>query len=300
MPILSSIIDKILSEETNANQPVSQAVVQKIGQNINALIDQFSSVDSFTTAGVHNWVVPDNTARVLLYGCGGGGGGSGPGDYETTTYWPGGGGGGAACVWQYVDGLTSGDTITVTIGAGGVGGGNQADGGAGGDTLFGSFTRFKGATGGHRRGFRPGGAGSSLPLGIDMNNFVAMNGICAPGGYGVGGGTNGGSISFGELFGGPIIGGSSQGGSSARFNGGITFVDVSTFPPNIEGGGGGGATMFGSGGNGSSVSNIFPYPYSPATSPSPTAFGAGGGGGGSGANRPGAAGMHGALFIFRI
>lgn len=300
MPILSSIIDKILSEETNANQPVSQAVVQKIGQNINALIDQFSSVDSFTTAGVHNWVVPDNTTRVLLYGCGGGGGGAGNSPGVGYPRYGGGGGGGAACVWQFVDGLTPGDIIAVTVGSAGPGGAYNANGGAGGNTTFGAFTTFRGASGG-----KIFSTNSNIGV-LDPNNaaclFVAGSsgsGVVL-GGVGDGGACGGGTVFNVDSFGNFIPIAAANGQNSARFIGGATYAPIS----GPFGGGGGGASMFGHGGNGGFVTESFPFPLTAAQSPMATAFGAGGGGGAGSINAaynaPGAAGIHGALFIFRI
>lgn len=219
----------------------------------------------FTTSGT--WDVPTGITSVLLYGCGGGGGG-GSNSALGVNYGPGGGGGGAACVWQFVDGLTPGDTITITIGAGGAGGAASAlgnPGGTGGTTSFGAFTTFFGATGGGKNNFDIGAIFEPdtgiVRIGAFSSGYAPRY---VPGGYGRGGGTlGGGTVYSPDGFGGHVPYASSQGQSSVKFTGGVT--------PVVGQGGGGGSTMFGVGGAGGN-----PVP----SSPSATSYGAGGGGGG--------------------
>lgn len=90
--------------------------------------------------------VPSGVTKVHLVGCGGGGGGVIISLTPTgaVTY-----GGFGAQLGHTTVSVTPGDSISVTIGAGGAGGPTNAGGGAdGGNTTFGSLATFIGASGG--------------------------------------------------------------------------------------------------------------------------------------------------------
>jgi hypothetical protein len=87
-------------------------------------------VIKFTNSGT--WVVPTNVEVIWVTGIAGGGGGGGGGG----GYGGGGGGGGSGNVCINVPlRVQSGETLTITIGAGGSGG-SGGNGGSGGDTII--------------------------------------------------------------------------------------------------------------------------------------------------------------------
>ena len=183
------------------------------------------NVAPFNTAGSHSFVVPANVNYLTVLGVGGGGGGGG---LTSSAPGPGGGGGGSTPQSFNVI-VTPGDTISMTVGAGGAGGGPDGAGGTGGDTTVvlttaGTTLRFKGATGGQPGVGSPaggvtfyapvygpttasGGAGGANVVGANGQPAVptlyvatgALGGIGGPeqggggGGSGLGAGTNGGN-----------------------------------------------------------------------------------------------------------
>lgn len=100
----------------------------------------FAAMQVFTSSG--NFVVPNgvSTIRVELTGGGGAGG------YHATM--PGGGGGAGGKAIGIVTGLTPGQVIPVTVGAGGVVPGGPATGGNGGTSSLGGLVASGGAGGG--------------------------------------------------------------------------------------------------------------------------------------------------------
>src|SRR6185369_336385 len=80
----------------------------------------------FTSTGANSWVVPPGVTVVYVDACSGGQGGAG-GQASATG---GGGGGGAAGTWTrgYPLNVTSGATLTITVGLAGVGGNAGAAG----------------------------------------------------------------------------------------------------------------------------------------------------------------------------
>jgi len=92
------------------------------------------------------WTAPAGVTKVLLIGHGGGAGGSGG---RNTTGWGALGGNGTVPYMVEID-VVPNTTYTITIGTGGAGGVAQSgtgikNGGAGGDTIFGSLYTFYGA-----------------------------------------------------------------------------------------------------------------------------------------------------------
>ena len=104
-------INKLTDVEIAADAPLTEALLTKIGADINALIDLAGQSEVFTSNGTFN--VPENVTRGFLTGIGGGGGG---GISNTTRGGTGGGSGVNKCVAVAVTPL---DSISVTIGSGG-------------------------------------------------------------------------------------------------------------------------------------------------------------------------------------
>ena len=108
---------------------------------------------AWTSAGTYSFVVPAGITRlwVRLVGGGGGGGGASPqGTGNNGTGWAGGGGGAGGDSEGFLN-VTPGQTLTATVGAGGVGGPgatNNSTGGTGETTSFGSSMSATGGTGG--------------------------------------------------------------------------------------------------------------------------------------------------------
>ncbi len=221
----------------------------------------------FTSSGTFN--VPTNVTIVWLTGTGAGGGG-GVGGYSPTEM--GGGGGSGQCCFDLPVPVTAGAAITVTIGAGGIGGdGSPDDGGDGGDTIFASSPeiRLRGGKGG--RGDisnAPGGAGGGL-IGAGASNDLANANegtFRAIGAFafwisGSGGGAEGRDgghhIHAGGSGGTGTTGGSGGAGGAfgAGADGGNDFAgqrDADDAAANSGAGGGGGADDGGYGGDGGS------------------------------------------------
>lgn len=202
---------------------------------------------AWDVAGTYSFIVPDDVHFLYLRGggAGAGGGGAGGGDptgpfpYSTDTQYHGGGGGGGGgagdTVPLQVIPVTPGETVTVIIGAKGLGGAGGApghdgvDGTPGGDTVisgsFGTITIPGGSAGGH-------GAGYGLPSGTTGAGGVPG----VPGGaYGIDGlvgaaGGVGGTSEFGA-------GGAGGRGATLNPGGGATGAPGTG---NSSGGGGGG------------------------------------------------------------
>ena len=65
-------INKLNDIEIGTDAPLTEALLTKIGANINALIDLFGNVLFIGTS--QSWTVPENVTRALIIGWGGGGG----------------------------------------------------------------------------------------------------------------------------------------------------------------------------------------------------------------------------------
>ena len=154
-------------------------------------------------------------ARVMVYGAGGGGG-------ANSTYdGGGGGGGGRMATWE---GVLSGSSYAITIGAGGAGG---TYGGAGGSTSFGSLVS---AAGGSGASGRTGGSGGSG--GGGSCRYSAAGGT----GYDFGGGSGSGNGS-----------GKTNPGTTEKGGDGINTNGLSDIPAQGKGVGTGGKTALRSG-----------------------------------------------------
>jgi hypothetical protein len=158
----------------------------------------FSNMQAFTsTTPGQTFSVPPTTTKLKVTVVGGGGGGAG------SFGWSGGGGGGTMI--RVITGLAGGNTIPVTVGAGGPGG--PAPGGTGGSGGTSSFGVFGSATGG------AGGAGIGAGGGGGIGSGGTLNirgGGGTPIGFCVSG--PGGSSSMG--------GGGSNAGPGGAYGGG--------------------------------------------------------------------------------
>lgn len=148
--------------EIGFNKPVSQQLMDKIGANINALIDSFNGyAEYFYTGSTQQFTIPESVTRVLVFASGGGGGGGG-GYYRTSAaaansvFGPGAGGQSAGLLVRTVE-VIGGNTVDIIVGAGGAGGaknstagdGKATNGGSGGNTTVVDWgVTAKGATGG--------------------------------------------------------------------------------------------------------------------------------------------------------
>jgi hypothetical protein len=169
---------------------------------------------TFTSSG--SFVVPAGYYTLSICMSGGGGGGCMSSVGQIGNFQSGAGGGGSGAISAEYP-CTPGETISVVIGAGGIGG--QGDNGGDGESS--SFGTLVAA----------GGGGAIATFGTSQ----------AKGGIGVNGGGNGGDSSWNVM---PTDGGpsSSCGGS---YPGGVNGAAV----PGVYGGGGGGAGGFGPGPN---------------------------------------------------
>jgi hypothetical protein len=182
-----------------------------------ALRPGFSNMQVFTASGT--FTVPNGvtSARVTVIGGGGAGG------YHSTM--PGGGGGAGGRAYGVVTNLTPGQSIAVTVGAGGAAPASPAQGPAGGTSSFGTYMSANGGVG--------GGGGTAA--------FYANAG-------GAGGTASGGQVNTVGSYGTDSItvacrGGDGGGPANAR---GVSGPEPGLAAPGYGGGGGGGGTTTGS------------------------------------------------------
>jgi hypothetical protein len=145
----------------------------------------------FTSSGTFTVPAGISAVKVTVIGAGGGGGGTTRGGSGTLSQATG-GGGGAGVTTEWISGLTSGSTVSVTVGAGGTGGAAGATGGAGGTSSFGAYCSATGGGGGTNTG-NLFGVGGAAGTGVGGN-------INSPGGNGGNPRTTGLSGAGGGLF----------------------------------------------------------------------------------------------------
>lgn len=279
---------------------------------------QLTDIQEFTTVGTTTWIKPVGAIYIhgIMYGGGGGGASGHDGLVGTSSGSAGGGSGGAGGrIEFFLPAFDIGETVSLTVGAGGTGGAPKAGGGngnsgtKGGDTTFGPFVARGGNLGGGGTltagtlGTANGdtccySSGAIRYTGNGDANLLDAAGPGLRGGLGPGGGGGGGGVPSGSTVaraggdggqGGAAAlesttsttGGGGAGGSDTGGNGADGADSPDLFFGGSGGGGGGvnaGATVVGSGGNGG-----FPGggggggPYGKVDSG--TASGAGGNGG---------------------
>lgn len=240
----------------------------KVKLNKELIEANIGGVKIFDTAGSFSFVVPPHVTRIKVTAAGGGGGGG----YNTGA--GGGGGGGGSCIYKRPFTVTPGETISITIGAGGVAAGTSGSGSsnvglAGGTTVIGNLISLPGGEGGwYSNGGSGGFGGGGGGCGWGEN--------CKPGsGY-----IPGSTPTFEYSDGAYIFRGSSGGGGFAGGSGG-SYGRYETYNSNNAGGGGGGS--YGNGGNGAFKSGS--SSSSPAAAATPGTYGGGGGGSSSNGNR---------------
>lgn len=278
-------------EGARFRSPVSEALIQQIGATINYIFDiTFQPID-FTTSGT--WVVPLGLTKIFVLGVGAGGGGGGGGYSTETGAGPadaggGGGGGGQGCVPRiFILPTVPGETLTITIGAGGSAGLSGSttvtNGGAGSNTtITGSLfsVTMVGGSGG-LKGNPPVSAPNPGIGGIGGNSVSAIVDVIL---------TNGGTGGDGGDAVAPVFPNTAatRGQSSTWAAGGTVNGTLA----NGRGGpGGSGGAGLQAGGNGGT-----PGLFNGANAPDDAVAGGigagGGGGGGAGGRNSGGVGSH--------
>lgn len=231
----------------------------------NNILTSLSDAQTWSKSQTFAFIVPSNVNELIILASGGGGGGGGAGSSGSTSIW--GGGGGAGATPQRVTALVvPGETISITVGAGGVSGAGA--------------TNASGVT---------GGSGTNTRIIGSLINYTILGGIGGVGGNSTTaglGGTTYNSTSIGGMT--PVT----PGGNGSLASGGVvpagqngqgnTFWPVGgtggTGGTSVGPAGGGGGAGFGVGGNGANG-------LTGSTPPPPTSpIDGGGGGGGAGFN----------------
>lgn len=172
--------------------------------------------------GTFTITVPTGATRALVEIWAGGGGGGGVGSINNGSA-SGGGGGGYA--YKFISGLSAGQTISATVGAGGLAGGIGGSGGTGEDTIFGTYFSVKGGNGGSANGIGLSGTGGDA-LGGDLNivggdgctgSILGLNSTGGAGGGSPRGG-QGGAGAIGIASSGVQPGGGGGGSGSSTIN----------------------------------------------------------------------------------
>jgi len=152
----------------------------------------------FTSNGT--FTIPTGVTALKIIVQGGGGGGAGGSSQG------GGGGGGGGCAIKYLTSLTSGNTLSVTVGSAGSAGGAGSNGGSGGNSQVASGTQtittiigYGGSAGITQHGGGSGGSTSGADISIVGSSKMYVS---AGGSYG-----NGDAGGFGMFVRGPGAGG---------------------------------------------------------------------------------------------
>ena len=220
------------------------------GSNINNSMKSGTTtpgnVVDFTTPGTYSWTVPTSVTSLSVLCIGGGGGGGTSRQDDGSS---GGGGGGGGGIKSGTFGVNPGQTVTVIVGAGGLGaqGTTSADsmGKSGETSACGTIS----ASGGQPGDFSPGGSGGS-DYGESGQRMSSDS--HSRGGYGGGAGLIDGSNAghAAELDSCTICGGS--GGNGASLTGSVGAYGVARVDGKRTGGNGG---KYGGGGGGGSRRN---------------------------------------------
>ena len=231
-------------------------------------------VHTFTTVGTTTFTFsgPASITAQLLVVAGGGGSGNPVGT-------SGGGGAGGLIFLSTVTLTSAGSPYTVTVGAGGSYNASPGTGGAGSNSVFGTYTALGGGYGAHVAAGGAGGSGGGSTDGLAVG--AALQPTSASGGFGNASGTSAASPVYGAGGGGGAGGVGGNGTTSGGGNGGVGMqITIGGSTAYYAGGGGGGANGGGAGtgglgGGGNASSSGSGSNGTPNT---------GGGGGGSTAN----------------
>lgn len=266
MADISSNLAKMNDLEIAFDASLSEQLMNKIGANINGLIDISGNVNFFTAGDTLD--IPEGITEVFTLGCGGGGGGAGGfnGAGGATLFSS--QGGSSALLYLNVFSVTELETLTIAIGSGGAGGAAATVGSAGTNTtvtgLAGTLTYF-GAPGG-----LPGNNTAGEPGG-DLQRYFLRSRTRA-------------NFLQGEFY---IADGAAT--ATERVDS-ANFTSAGGSLSTARNGGAGASSDFGPGGGSQTTLNTA------GNAPAATSYGAGGGAGdGTGV---GAAGADGALYIF--
>lgn len=238
--------NKYVTADDVSDAAVTGKIVRATGTALPALsganLTSIREVQTFTSSGT--WTKPSFGTRafVQVWGAGGAGGGK-----TTAANNSGGGGGGGAYSEGWFALSALGATVTVTIGAGGVGV-SGSNGGVGGNTTFGShITAYGGGGGGVDVGSGSGSGGGGG--GIMGAGNSAVNTTAGAGGTPLGGAAgSGGSGAVGQFGGGGGGDGDGNGGASVYGGGGgscDTGQNNYVGGASVYGGGGGGGGTYG-------------------------------------------------------
>lgn len=256
MTDIADSFNPIQVEGAETRAPVSESLVQSIGGAINAILKKGGHYQIFTASGTFS--VPTNIKDTFMFFIGFGGGGGG----GATA----GGGGAGAPLGSQIDTVVPGDTLTITIGAGGLGGGQSGNPGEvagtpGSDTTVngsGVSITFKGGYGGGQgftntdgRGGKANGAGTWGGFGFGNPSYQTWDaqaaGTVTPGQDSMffTGGAAGANAGGGG-------GGAGPGGAGAAGGNGSPGSAGGNASANTGAGGGGGGSPTENGGNGGS------------------------------------------------
>jgi len=271
----TALYGNYLTLPTNSSPPTTAGAVSYnngnlyVGNGSTAVLPGHGQV-SYTSPGSYTFTVPEGIYEIFaqVWGAGGGGGGGGAGGIYGSDAGGGGGGGGGGGAGGYIEGwipVSPGQTLSITVGAGGSGGSGGSTSGAGGS---------------------PGGVGG-----------VSSVGPLTAGGGDEGGGGNGGSTtSYAGGSGGSGGAGAGNTGNapalSANWGGAAGSTGTAGETPPVvgdsvtggSGGNAGGATVGGGGGSGGSGGDSTPTAGSAGANGAAPGGGGGGGGGGGASN----------------
>ena len=183
-----------------------------------------------TTLGTTNFIVPANVYRLKEVIVIAGGGGGGGGQNATNFSGCGGGGGAAGLAIKYDIAVVPAQSISVTVGAGGIAGTSSLNGGTGGSSSFGAICSATGGVGGATASGSAvnGGIGSGGDINVrggDGGTAVISAGPQPKGGDGTNGPLGYGGGGSGTVVGAPGLNatgfGAGAGGGGQNLNGGV-------------------------------------------------------------------------------